>query len=194
GRVRENRGLLARPEGNHRVVGVIGVNQRSVDRPSRTVSQRQVWSRPELVLEVRIVSLRPGVDNVPAALSVTAGNAEQEICPGVSGRVETTAAEAERTVEPRKEWVVNLEASHIEPELEGVAPRDVAEVVAELVGLVNTGLRAVGGEPQCEETRHSGSWPALVLGRLHVDPSKPDGLGIHDVDRRDCREIETRVP
>ena len=175
------------------MVGVIAVNQRSVDRPSRAISQRQVRSCPKLVLEVRIVSLRPGVDNVPAALSVTPGNAEQEVRPWVSGRVETPAAEAEGTVESRKEWVVNLEAAHIKPELERVAARDVAEVVAELVGLVNTGLRAVGGEPQCEETRHSGSWPALVLGRLHVDPGKTDGRGIHNVDRSHGREIEPRV-
>src|SRR5439155_5431815 len=94
-RVREHRGLLSRPEGDHRVIAVVVVNQRGVDRPSRAESQRQVRSYPELVLEVRIVPLRPSVDNVPATLGVSTGNAEQEIGSRVPGRVETSGGETE---------------------------------------------------------------------------------------------------
>ena len=89
GGVREDRGLLARPEGDHGVVRVVVVNQRRVNRPSRAKGQCQVLSHAELVLEVGVVPLRPGVDDVPATLSISGWDAKQEIGSRIPGREHT---------------------------------------------------------------------------------------------------------
>ena len=71
--------------------------------------------------------MRARIDEAPAALAVGVGNSQQEVCTGIARGKRTAATKGEVAVILIGEWIGNMKAAPIKPELQRVPSVDFGQ-------------------------------------------------------------------
>src|SRR2546422_9575382 len=77
--------------------------------------------------------------------------------------------------------------------LQRVLPVNLREVVGQLIGLVNAGLRTIVAEAQGEQTRYCDHRQTGFAWKLRNDPGEAGRGRKHGVDRLNGVEVEPRI-
>ena len=128
------------------------VRGRLVDLPANAIVDCEVGSCLPRILRVGVKLLRARIDEAPAALAVGVGNSQQEVCTGIARGKRTAATKGEVAVILIGEWIGNMKAAPIKPELQRVPSDDAAKIVVRLIDLIDTRLRPVVAESDGEKT------------------------------------------
>src|SRR5579859_2670422 len=190
--------LLARAEAVNGAALIEVIGEWAVDLPGQYIIDREVGSGLPGILGIEIVFLGDSVNKAAAALEITVGDAQQEVGTRIAGRKLTARVEAKVTVIIEEKRIGDVEAAPVIAQLECVTSPDPAEVVVQLIGLVQAWLRPVGTEPESEAnlswviSDHGYDRKARACRALHVNVKSEAG----GEDRRlrfDSREIEPCV-
>ena len=150
------------------------VRKRQVDLPSQSIINRETLGGFPGVLGVSVKRLVRGIDEASIRLCIAVRNPQQEICAREARAERTRSPKIKGTAVVEEEGIRHFEAPGIDSELQSVFPNNVAEVVVDLVGLVNAWLRPVSAEAQGKQSGQADYGQPSSLCVLRID-RKSDG-------------------
>src|ERR1700740_2916076 len=145
------------------------IRGRLVDLPPQPVIDREVGSCLPRVLSIGVEALRAGIDETARALHIAIWESQEKIRSRIPPPKRTSTSKSKGAIVVVGERVCDVVTASIKTKFQGVSSGDVAEVVIDLINLVNARLGTVAAESEHEEAcqihhREPGSRAAQLRG------------------------------